>query len=131
MADGTAELERSLAGCRVLVVEDQYFIADDVRSALEMRGATVVGPVGRLDEAFALLGDAVPIHLAVIDIDLHGERAYGLADALRARGIPIIFATGYGADAIPAAYAGVLRWEKPYRYEALVASLAALRAPPE
>jgi CheY-like chemotaxis protein len=116
----------TLSGYRVLVVEDEYFIADDLRSALERCSAEVVGPVGRLAEAAALLDGDPRIDLAVLDIDLHGEKTYSLADILRRRGVPVVFATGYGADAIPAAYAAVPRWEKPYRYETLLAALPSI-----
>lgn len=116
----------SLIGRRVLVVEDQYFIADDLRVELEARGAEVIGPVGRLAEASDLLGRHAEIDAAILDINLHGERAYALADMLRTRGIPFVFATGYGADAVAPAYAEVPRWEKPYSYEALLAALPTL-----
>lgn len=118
----------SLNGRSVLVVEDEYFIADDLRSELERSGARVVGPVGRLAEAAAVLAAGTAVDLAVLDIDLHGETVYGLASALRARGTPFVFATGYGADAIPDPFVDVPRWEKPYRYEALLAALPALAA---
>ena len=116
----------SLAGKRVLVVEDEYFIADDLRSVLEARGAEVVGPVGRLADAFVVLARNTRLDAAILDIDLHGETAYALADLLRARGVAFCFATGYGAQAIPDAYADVPRCEKPYPYEALLAALPAL-----
>ena len=123
VANDAGERTLSLTGYRVLVVEDEYFIADDLRSALERCGAEVAGPVGCPGEATALLDGDAPIHLAVLDIDLHGEPAYGLAETLRERGVPFVFATGYGADFIPAAYAAVPRWEKPYHYETLLAAL--------
>jgi CheY-like chemotaxis protein len=126
VANDADERTPSLTGYRVLVVEDEYFIADDLRIALERCGAKVIGPVGRLAEAATLLEGDVLIDLAVLDIDLHGEKAYGLAEMLRERGVPLVFATGYGADAIPAAYAAVPRWEKPYPYQALLAALPSL-----
>ena len=125
MADTVAGHEPGLDNHRVLVVEDEYFIADDLCTVLRAHGARVVGPVGRGDEAVALL-DAAPVDLAVLDIDLHGQPGYGVADALRARGVPFVFATGYGVDAIRGEYRDVPRWEKPYRYEALLAALSAI-----
>jgi hypothetical protein len=53
-----------------------------------------------------------------------------LAETLRERGVPFVFATGYGADAIPAAYSEVPRWEKPYHYETLLAAFRSVRATP-
>ena len=130
MANDADERTFSLTGYRVLVVEDEYFIADDLRIALEWFGAEVAGPVGRLAQAVALLDTDPSIHLAVLDIDLHGQQAYGLAETLRERGVPFVFATGYGAEAIPAAYAAVPRWEKPCLYEILLAALPLVRAWP-
>ena len=126
MTSGRGQGGASLAGRRVLVVEDAYFIADDLRCLLEAHGAEVIGPVGQLTQASDLARTSEPIDAAILDIDLHGDAAYELADVLRARGVPFVFATGYSARAIPPAYAVVPRWEKPYPYETLLAALPSL-----
>lgn len=110
----TAASEQGLSGRRVLVVEDEYFIADDIARALDRLGAEVVGPVPDRDEALALLHSGERIDLAVLDINLHGEAVHPVADALQDRGVPFVFATGYDAAAVPAAYQDVPRWEKPF-----------------
>lgn len=112
-----------MAGYHVLVVEDKYFIADDLRAALVARGAQVVGPVGRPEDAIALLDTSPRIDIAVLNVDLHGEPVFGLAETLQAGGVPFVFATGYGAETIPVAYRDVPRWEKPLRQEALLDAL--------
>lgn len=109
-----------LRDVRVLVVEDDYFIADDLRASLIGYGAEVIGPVGWVSEAEAFLSVGGRIDAVILDINLHGAAAYHLADILRMREVPFVFATGYGADAIPAPYKNVPRWEKPYRYEILL-----------
>src|SRR5688500_8003036 len=90
-----AELEPdSLRDRRLLVVEDDYAIASDLEEALEAHGAHVIGPAGTVADALELIAAQAEIDGAVLDIDLHGERAYPVADALRGRGVPFIFATG-------------------------------------
>ena len=96
-----------------MIVEDDYFMADELRVALQQAGADLVGPVGRVSEARDLLERDGPIHGAVLDINLAGEMVFDVADSLRARNIPFVFVTGYDAEIIPAAYATVRRFEKP------------------
>jgi CheY-like chemotaxis protein len=104
----------SLRGRRVLVVEDEYLIAEDLREQLLSCGAEVLGPLACVADALALLEDGAAPCGAILDIGLvRDERVYPVADALRARGISFVFATGYDASAIPDAYADVPRTEKP------------------
>ena len=103
----------SLQGRRVLVVEDEYLIAEDLREQLLSCGAEVLGPVASVNDALALLEDGAAPDLAILDIGLGGEKVYPVADALRVRGIPFVFATGYDAWIIPDGYADVPRTEKP------------------
>jgi CheY-like chemotaxis protein len=102
-----------LGGLVILVVEDEDRIADELIQALHQLGARVLGPVGHLHEALLLLESADRLDGAVLDIGLHGEAVYPLADALTARGVPYVFVTGYAASvAIPARYRDVPRYEK-------------------
>lgn len=98
---------------RVLVVEDEYFIADDLAQALAQEGIDVLGPVGDPTEALALVGRE-RIDRAVLDINLHGDLVFDVARALKARGVPFVFATGYAANVVPAGLADAPRWEKPF-----------------
>ncbi|KLK93984.1 chemotaxis protein CheY [Microvirga vignae] len=118
--------EGALARCRVLVVEDEYFIADDMAKALEKLGAEVVGPVPKREKALALISSGEKIDAAVLDINLRGEEVFPVADALAAHGIPFVFATGYDASSIPPSYAAVPRWEKPFSPDALSRALPAI-----
>lgn len=97
----------------VLVVEDEYFMARELAEALGANGIAVIGPVGSVDDALDLLDDSDQIDGAVVDINLQGEKAFPIADALLARGIPFVFVTGYDRSAIPARYDAVPRCEKP------------------
>ena len=98
---------------RVLVVEDEYFIADDLAQALAHEGIEVLGPVGDPAKALAIVENE-RIDRAVLDINLHGEMVFEVARALKARGVPFVFATGYAANVVPHALSDAPRWEKPF-----------------
>ena len=104
---------RAMAGRHVLVVEDEYYIADEMRHIFEEAGAEVLGPVPTVEAALDLLSQASNLDGAVLDINLQGEVGYPVADALMERGVPFVFATGYDAAAIPSKYDAVGRCEKP------------------
>lgn len=125
---GSAELG-SLARRRVLVVEDEYFLAADMVQALEDLGAEVVGPVPTRDRAVALLASDENIDAAVLDINLQGEDVFPVADACSERGIPFVFATGYDQSVVPARYDGVRRWEKPFDPAVLARALSSTLRP--
>ena len=79
---------------------------------LEDIGASVVGPAARVGDALALL-DSEPVDGAILDVSLDNEKVFSVAEALTARGIPFIFATGYSASDLPPAWRHVPRYEKP------------------
>ncbi len=114
-----------LRGRRVLVVEDDYLIASDMVDLLHRAGAATAGPVGRVQEALALLrAEPGTLDLAVLDMDLHGEPSHAVADALAALGVPFVLTTGFSAHALHPAYRGCARVEKPINERALLAALA-------
>jgi CheY-like chemotaxis protein len=99
----------TLAGCSVLVVEDDYYLATDAQIALAKAGATVVGPSARTDEGLSLLDQRRP-DCAVLDINLGSGPCFVLARELRTRSVPFVFVTGYDASIIPP---GVRRHRAP------------------
>lgn len=115
-----------LVGRRVLIVEDEYFIADEMRRAFEDEGAEVLGPVGRVDEALALLGGAASLDGAVLDVYLDNEMVFPLADALLQKGIPFVFTTGYDQAALPEQYSVVDRLEKPVEAATVIRAMRRL-----
>jgi len=103
-----------LQGRRLLVVEDDYFIAVELARSLQRLGVEVVGPAGSVPDAMGLIeAGAEPLDGAVLDIHLGEEQVYPVADALMARGVPFVFLTGYDALVIPETYSGTPRCEKP------------------
>jgi DNA-binding LytR/AlgR family response regulator len=114
-----------LDGRRILVVEDDFLVAHALCALLEAAGATVAGPIGWADEALALVNDSTNVFdSAVLDIDLHGEKSYVIADALAKRNVRFVFATGYGADALDSDYLDYPRCEKPFDARTLFKALA-------
>jgi len=102
-----------LAGRRVLRVEDEYFLAEELDDALSGAGAQAPGPVPSVRAAQDLLRNGAAPDVALLDVSLGGEMVYPVADALLARGVPFLFATGYDHAALPDRYAAVRRLEKP------------------
>ena len=111
-----------IAAKRVLVVEDEYLVAMDMSAWLEAEGAHVVGPASNVNAALEALKGA-ELDGAILDVNLRGEMAYPIADALTARGIPFVFTTGYDARTVPARFANVKRCEKPTTPEAISRAL--------
>jgi len=99
---------------RVLIVEDEFLIASMLEAHLVRLGYTVPPIAATVDEALATL-DEHEVHVAVIDINLAGTASFPVADALKARGIPFLFTTGYGQSGVPEAYRGYPIVQKPYR----------------
>jgi len=114
-----------LAGQTILVVEDEYILADDVAGALSDIGATIIGPLGDLEEAMRAVSKNT-LAGAALDVNIRGGTIYPLAKELQSRGIPFIFMTGYGQHAILPEYQHVARCEKPFDVKVLVSKLAAL-----
>jgi len=102
-----------LAGTRVLVVEDEGAIALLIEEMLEEFGCEVVASVARLAAACEIAG-SVQVDLAILDVNLAGERVFPVADILRERQIPFLFSTGYGASGLPAEYAARPVLHKPF-----------------
>ncbi|WP_076072327.1 response regulator [Sphingomonas montana] len=106
-------LERSLEGCHILVVEDEYMLADELNMELSVLGATVLGPAGTLEDAIHLIASEVRIDGAILDVNLGGQWAFPAADALTHRQVPFLFTTGYDQSVMPSRFADIVLCEKP------------------
>ena len=114
-----------LSGRRILVVEDDYLVAQLLVDLLQDAGAEVIGPIGHVDEAIAFIeGNSEKFDGAVLDVNLHGKKSYPIADALAARSVEFVFTTGYDAGVLEGKYAHYPRCEKPFNQPALIAVLA-------
>ncbi|TWB48443.1 response regulator receiver domain-containing protein [Rhizobium sp. ERR 922] len=113
---------KMFAGKRVLIVEDEYLLADETRRQLKKLGATVIGPTGRVDVALELIDDE-KIDVAILDIYLDGELVFPVAERLQELNIAFIFATGYDPSIVPASFKGFLLNEKPFELEKIAQAL--------
>jgi CheY-like chemotaxis protein len=112
---------RSIRGLRVLLVEDSWIVASSLQAMLEMTGVLVIGPVTDLAEAVAA-ASAGGFDVAVMDLDLRGERSDALIGELVRRGYPVIVVSGYeiGEDTADKVEAIL---PKPFRAEHLLRTL--------
>jgi len=114
----------SLEGLNILAVEDEMLVAMMLEDILEDAGCNVI-VAGHLDQAL-ILAQERDLDAAILDENLHGTRSYPVADALIARAIPFIFATGYGETNLRELYPGRTVIAKPYRDHDVIAALTAL-----
>jgi len=98
---------------RILIVEDEMLIGMLLEDMLVDIGHDVAAVVPRLKEALAAV-QCETFDLAILDVHLHGESAFPVADALIAKGIPFVFATGYGERGLPETYRGRPVLQKPF-----------------
>jgi DNA-binding LytR/AlgR family response regulator len=103
-----------LVGLQILIVEDEYLVARSLRRLLELSGATVIGPAASVEKALMLANTSDRIDGALLDINLRERSVFPLADVLIARGVPIVFTTGYDTTNVPQSYAHVSILQKPF-----------------
>lgn len=111
--------EMPLNGLRILIVEDDYYLATDAKAVIEAAGGKVIGPFGTADEARASL-NTDGADLAVIDINLGDGPAFDLARHLKSAKLPFLFATGYDQAVVPDDLTAIVRLEKPFRPAELI-----------
>ena len=98
---------------RILIVEDEMLIALNLEDRLVQLGHIVVAMATRIPEALKLAAES-DIDLAILDLNLSGLSSLPVADVLRSRGIPFMFATGYGSNGLTESYRNEVVLGKPY-----------------
>jgi PAS domain S-box-containing protein len=101
-----------LAGSSVMLVEDEAIVALAVNDSLTDLGFSVIGPFTRVSDACRALQDQ-QVDAAILDVNLDGEMVYSLAEMLKDRKIPFVFATGYGAESIDSRFEHIPVLPKP------------------
>jgi DNA-binding response OmpR family regulator len=105
----------------VLLVEDEMCLAMMLQDLLEDAGYRVL-KAARVPGALALAA-AEPIDAAILDVNLAGKEVFPVAEELRRRGVPFMFASGYGERGLPGQFQGSPVLQKPYDPVALEAML--------
>jgi CheY-like chemotaxis protein len=114
----------ALTGLRVLVVEDEGPVAMLVETMLEDLGCAVVLSAASVREALELVGRG-GFDVALLDVNLAGEKVFPVADELRRLGVPFAFASGYGADGLRPDLKDAPIIQKPFQLGDLEAALSA------
>jgi CheY-like chemotaxis protein len=112
---------------RVLVVEDEILIGMLLEDMLGELGYAIAATASRVEEATALARDG-EFDAAILDVNLNGQDVYPVADILAGRGIPFVFATGYGERGLPPTYQHRPTLQKPFQQETLERHLVELFA---
>jgi CheY-like chemotaxis protein len=115
------------SGLRVLLVEDESVVAMLVEDILGELGCEVIGPVAQISKAVEMARHE-SLDAAILDVNLNGHDVYPVADALAARNIPFIFATGYGRDSLRPPYDDRPLLQKPFQQHDIDAAFAEVRA---
>lgn len=114
------------SGLAVLIVEDETLVAINLEAILEDLGHRVIGPVMRLDDLDRLIEEGVAADIAILDVNIAGERVFARAERLAAAGVPIIFATGYGAGGLADDWSHHPVVQKPYSPDDICQALATI-----
>jgi len=120
---GLTMARRNLAGKRILVVEDEFFLADDLCRELQAIGAVVIGPVPTVQEALALAAVTPTLDAAVLDINLGGEMVFPVADKLMASSVPFVFTSGYDDTVGDKRFSQAPRFQKPTEFRVILDAL--------
>ena len=103
-----------LTGRRVLVVEDESLVAMLLETILEDMGCIPVGPAANIDDGLAMATDGLHLDAALLDVNVAGRQVFPVAEALKARGVPFVFSTGYGEGGLPDEWRGQATIQKPF-----------------
>jgi DNA-binding response OmpR family regulator len=119
-------LSHALRDRRILVVEDDFFLAEHVAEILRSAGASVVGPYSNITDALENLDKYVALDAAVMDIGLTDGESFPLAEAFQLTKLPFVFLTGREKASLPPGFDRSHHILKPFREEDLIATVAAI-----
>jgi len=105
--------EKPLDGKRILVVEDEALVAMLLEDMLGEIGCQVAACVSRIEDGVTRAGSA-EVDVAILDVNVAGRPVFPVAEVLRQRGIPFVFATGYGPAGLPDEWKGMPTVQKPF-----------------
>ena len=121
---GPSSMPTSECKHRILLVEDEAMISMLLEDMVLECGGELVGPVARFEDALELAHQA-EFGVAVLDVNLNGTLSYPIAEVIRERGIPVIFATGYGADGVLDRFRDCPTLQKPFSQQDFAEAISA------
>jgi DNA-binding response OmpR family regulator len=116
-------------GGSVFLVEDEVMIRMMVADMLEELGYSVAAEAGDINEAMKLAQSA-DFDLAILDVNVNGKMISPVADLIKVRQRPFIFATGYGSSGLPEEYRDRPALQKPFQIETLAKVIDTVLAGP-
>ncbi|RIJ68196.1 response regulator [Brevundimonas sp. S1H14] len=102
------------SGRRVLIVEDESLVAMLLETILADLGCDVVGPESNIEDGLNVASGTSPLDAALLDVNVAGQEIFPVAEALKARGVPFVFSTGYGEAGLPEHWRGNPTVQKPF-----------------
>ena len=109
----TTEARPAQPTARVLIVEDEVMIRILLEGMLRKLGYTITAEAGRVEEALEV-ASKVDFDLAILDVNLNGERSFPVAELLSERGVSCVFVTGYGSASLPPSFRSIPVLQKPF-----------------
>lgn len=126
----TADERQPLSGCRIFLLEDEALVSMMVEAMVEELGCEIVATLGHIDRALAFIeAQAHQIDVALIDVNISGQRSYEVARRLSEHAIPFVFSSGYDDRSIVAEWRTWPRLEKPFQIRELEAALVGVVGP--
>ena len=116
-------MSQPLSARRVLLVEDEALVAMLLETILEDMGCIPVGPAASVEDGLVMANDAESLDAALLDVNVAGRQVFPIAEALKTRGVPFVFSTGYGESGLPDAWRGHPTVQKPFTESAIRAAL--------
>lgn len=116
----------ALQNVKVFVVEDESLVAMQLEDMLFDLGCDVVGIAMRLARAHEMLDSGLEVQVAILDVNIGGEKIYPIAERFRKVGVPIVFATGYGRSGVEEEWQGCTILQKPYTTQQIETSILSL-----
>jgi CheY-like chemotaxis protein len=107
-------MSQPFSGRRILIVEDETLVAMLLETILEDMGCSAVGPAATVDEGMRMATDDKPLDAALLDVNVAGRQVFPVAQALKDRGVPFVFSTGYGEGGLPDEWRGQPTLQKPF-----------------
>lgn len=101
-------------GRRVLIVEDESLVAMLLETILSDMGCDVIGPEANVDDGLRIASGTGELDAALLDVNVAGQEVFPVAEALKARGVPFVFSTGYGEAGLPEHWRGNPTVQKPF-----------------